>query len=130
SVPGFFEPGSADKGESGGFLFQRAERPNGAADGRSGRRRFDPRTLPLGLAQVVGHVRDPKSRSLLGAWARDDAAPEGELRHLLTDGRDVWYRRGLPVAPPSPTEAQMIFTDGGMHHVPAERYRLLELPCY
>jgi hypothetical protein len=129
-VPGFFEPSSVPRGEAGGFLFQRAAQPDPARGEPGPGRRFDPRTLPLGLAQAIGHVRDPKSRALLGSWVRDEAAEEGELRHLLTDGLDVAYARGLPLAPVTPNQALLLFTDGGMNSVPAERYQLLELPCY
>lgn len=129
-VPGFFEAGSASNGEAGGFLFHRPALPSNV-DGKDRKRRFDPRELPLGLVQVVGHIRDAKCRTLLGAWVRDEPAAEGELRHLRSDGHDVSYARGPAVADHSNTqirsEAQMLFIDGGMNHADPKDYQLLNI---
>ena len=91
------------------------------------RRRFDPRTLPLGLTQVVGHIRDKKARELLGAWTDHRRPSDGQIRHLVTDGRAVRYAFGLPPAPSAHPRATMIFADAGMNFVPPERYPLLDL---
>jgi hypothetical protein len=125
SIPGLFAPGSAETGEPGGFLFHRPAQPGGHMPKKDRARRFDPRTLPKGLSQVVGHVRDPKCRQLLGSWVEGSASREGRLRHLSAREDEVSYRYGLPTA--EPEAAQLIFIDGGMHHVPAEHYELFEV---
>lgn len=128
-VPGFFRAGSSKDGEPGGFLFHR---PAWLDDDRfvppkDRKRRFDPRRLPRGLVQVVGHVRDDKCRSLLGPWVVDTAPDEGRLRSLWTDGDQVEYRASITEAATQRTNAGMLFIDGGMNHTPVERYQLLDL---
>ncbi|MFN8547218.1 MAG: metallophosphoesterase [Candidatus Eisenbacteria bacterium] len=91
------------------------------------RRRFDPRTLPLGLTQVVGHIRDKKARELLGAWTDHRRPSDGLIRHLVTDGRAVRYAFGLPPTASGHPRATLIFADAGMNFVPPERYPLLDL---
>ena len=129
AVPHLHQPGDAARAEGGGALFHRATHPDlDAPTAFSGtrRRRYDPRTLPRGLTQVIGHVRDHKCRSLLGPWG-DDAPPrDGVLRHLRTDGRRVTYAHGLP-ASPDRDAATVLFVDAGMLHVQPDRYALLDL---
>ncbi len=118
-VAGVHLPGDAASGEGDGMLYHRAGREPKA-------RRYDPRTLPRGLVQAIGHVRDKKSRELLGAEWTDALAPlDGALRHLTTDGTAVRYARGLP---PSidPSLATLVFLDGGMAHTDPTRYEVLE----
>jgi hypothetical protein len=62
---------------------------------------------------------------LLGDWVVERAQREGRLRHLTVLGEAVSYRYGLPESVPD--AAQMIFIDGGMHHVPSAEYELLEV---
>ncbi len=77
--------------------------------------------------QAIGHVRDKKSRELLGsAWTDGALAEDGPLRHLVTDGRDVSYRRGLPERLDL-ARATMLFLDGGMNYTAPERYEILDL---
>jgi hypothetical protein len=126
AVPGLHRPGDAAGGEGVGIFYQRpslkpedAERVRGTP-----RRRFDPRRLPAGLTQVVGHTRDRRSRELLGvstAQARD-----GVVRHLVTDGTRVNYAHGAP-PPVRPGEAVLVFTDGGMRECPPEDFELFDL---
>jgi hypothetical protein len=127
--------GDAARGESRGIFVQRPADP---ARGEEAlfegppRRRFDPRRLAPGLAQVTGHIRDQKCRELMPDWSADDHALDGPLRHLWTDGRTVRYARGLPPdgarAGQARGEAALIyFGDGGMNHAPAERYELFDL---
>jgi hypothetical protein len=126
AVPGLHHPGDAATGEGVGIFYQRpslkpedAERVRGTP-----RRRFDPRRLPAGLTQVVGHTRDKRNRELLGfstAQARD-----GVVRHLVTDGTRVDYAHGAP-PPPRPEAAMLVFTDGGMRECPPEDYELYDL---
>jgi hypothetical protein len=124
-VPQLHHPGSADYGEGRGIFYQRPSlRPDEAERTRSTpRRRFDPRRLPAGLTQVVGHTRDKRSRELL---CLPGEVRDGVLRHMVTDGERVSYAHGTP-SRLSPREAALIFTDGGMGHAPVEAYELLDL---
>jgi hypothetical protein len=122
AIPGLFRAGSAAGGEADGFLYHR---PAELGPGARTARRFDPRRLPLGLVQAVGHVRDPKCRSLLGSWVTDSAAEEGTLRRLCTDGTRVSYANGTDAS--NDGEARMLFIDGGMNYADPERYQLLDL---
>jgi hypothetical protein len=88
------------------------------------RRRFDPRRLPAGLTQVVGHTRDKRTRELLGLPA--EGARDGVVRHLVTDGARVDYAHGAP-RPPGPGEAVLVFTDGGMRECPPGDFELFDL---
>jgi hypothetical protein len=89
-------------------------------------RRFDPRRLPAGLVQVVGHVQDAKCRTLLQQWVTDAPAPPGALRNLTVQGSDVSYRTGTPGSLPSGTAA-LVFTDGAMNRTPPAAYEVLDL---
>jgi len=124
--PGLHRPGGAGR-EGGGLLYHRAADPE-RFDGFAGpfRRRYDPRRLPAGLTQVIGHVSDRKSRELLPRWADAVAPRVGVLRHLVTDGRAVRYAHGPPPRR-GPGEAAVVFTDGGMKACPPADYELLDL---
>ncbi|WP_163992008.1 metallophosphoesterase [Pyxidicoccus caerfyrddinensis] len=126
SVPGLHHPGDAATGEGVGIFYHRpslkpedAERVRGTP-----RRRFDPRRLPAGLTQVVGHTRDKRNRELLGFSTAE--ARDGVVRHLVTNGTRVDYAHGAP-PPPSPEAAMLVFTDGGMRECPPEDYELFDL---
>ncbi len=128
AIPELHTPGSAALGEGGGIFYHRPshpERSSPAAFTGALRRRFDPRALPLGVVQVIGHIRDNKCRELLGPWAIGRAARDGELRHLLADREHVRYQAQLPAS--FADAAAMIFTDGGMNWASAESYDLLDL---
>lgn len=130
-IPGLHRPGSAKLGEGRGILYHRPSDPareDPALFDGPPRRRYDPRRLPRGLVQAIGHIRDAKCRKLLAGWvAKDDSAsPEGGLRSLRTDGTDVLYARGTPRDAGS-SEAVMLFTDGGMAHADPDHYALLDL---
>lgn len=120
-------PGSAETGEGRGILYHRPSHPSKSRpemfDGPP-RRRFDPRTIPLGMTQVIGHVRDGKCRDLLAEWVVDQGAIDGPLRHLVTDGAGVRYARGRP--PATPGAGILLFIDGGMSHAKAGRYDILD----
>nr|WP_246357467.1 metallophosphoesterase [Pyxidicoccus fallax] len=125
-LPGLHRPGDAAGGEGVGIFYQRpslkpedAERVRGTP-----RRRFDPRRLPAGLTQVVGHTRDKRIRELLGLGPA--GAKDGVVRHLVTDGTRVDYDHGAP-PPPKPNEAVVVFTDGGMRECPPEAFELFDL---
>jgi hypothetical protein len=127
-VPGLHQPGNADQGEGGGVFYHRPCHPAQARRASfSGpfRRRYDPRGLPPGIVQVIGHIRDNKCRELLGEWAAGREARDGELRHLVSDGREVRYATGLPNAV-DPALAQVIFVDGGMNYARVQDYELLD----
>jgi hypothetical protein len=93
------------------------------------RRRFDPRRLPLGLTQAIGHIRDAKCRTLLRPWCSLDPAADGPLRYLRTDGESVLYAQGTPTSA-APAAATMLFLDCGMSYVAPERYELLDLDSW
>lgn len=124
-------PGDAAAGEGGGMLYHRPANPDvtGQPETYRGanRRRYDPRTLPIGLTQIVGHISDAKCRKLFGPWAEGETAP-GQLRHLETDGDAVSYRPGLPeTLTGAGAAARLIFIDGQMNKVDVADYELLEL---
>lgn len=122
-IPGLHRPGDAKAGEGDGVFYHRAAREH-----RPDRdRRFDPRELPRGLVQAIGHIRDKKQRNLLGPdWHDGSKAEDGPLRHLVTDGTHVRYARGLPDEIDR-SRATVLYLDGGMLHAPPDRYELLDL---
>ncbi|HEX8706583.1 MAG TPA: metallophosphoesterase [Myxococcaceae bacterium] len=124
-IPGLHHPGRADYGEGRGIFYHRPSlRPDEAERTRvTPRRRFDPRRLPLGLTQAVGHTRDKRSRELL---CLPGEVRNGVLRHLVTDGHRLAYAHGTPTKT-SPGEAVLLFTDGGMRECSTEAYELLDL---
>ncbi len=124
-LPGLHHPGSADYGEGRGIFYQRPSlRPEEAERTRvTPRRRFDPRRLPLGLTQVVGHTRDKRSRELL---CMPGEVRDGVLRHFVTDGARMAYAHG-PAPRTGAGEAVLIFTDGGMRECRTEAYELFNL---
>lgn len=122
-------PGNAATGEGRGIFYQRPSNPaheDAALFAGPPRRRYDPRRLPRGLVQAIGHIRDGKCRTLLAGWHDGAAAEDGPLRHLVTDGTSVRYARGTP---PSwaPESSGILFLDGGMSHADPARYELLDL---
>jgi hypothetical protein len=129
--------GDAANGESRGIFVQRPADPGrGDPELFAGppRRRFDPRILTPGLAQVTGHVRDQRCRELMPHWSEERGAmgPEGPLRRLWTDGRRVRYGRRLPddaerAAQAAGEAALLYFADGGMNHAAPADYELLDL---
>ena len=124
-VPRLHHPGSADYGEGRGIFYHRPSlHPDEAERTRlTPRRRFDPRRLPAGLTQVVGHTRDKRCRELL---CLPGEVRDGVLRHLVTDGERVTYAHGT-LSGLGAREAALIFTEGGMGHARVEAYELLDL---
>jgi hypothetical protein len=123
-----------DGAEGGGLLYHRPaqlDRPgaNRAWEADAARpRRFDPRTLPSGLLQVVGHTGHHKARTELGdRWVSAAAREQlrGGIRTLRVTGDDVRYELGALPAEPGSTDLYLV--DGEMWRVPAAEYRLFEL---
>lgn len=117
--------------EGGGLLYHRPSSPmRKGADLRweldaHAPRRFDPRTLPLGLHQVCGHSGHKKCRTELDAWVTPRARERalGGRRTLRTDGTLVEYDLGVQAAREG--EATLWLIDGEIDAVPVESYELL-----
>ena len=125
-IPGLYRPGDAAYGEGRGIFYHRPSQSPEDAHHRAStpRRRFDPRRLPLGLTQVVGHTRDKRCRELLVLPLGE--SHDGVLRHLVTDGTTVHYHLGVPRSV-SAHAAVLLFTDGGMRESPLESFQLFDL---
>lgn len=134
AIPGLHAPGDPER-EGLGMLYHRPS--SGLRDARKGdeeqrelarpvpRRRFDPLTIPRGLVQAIGHIRDTKSRRLLADISDDVEARDGVLRTLIVDDAGARYRHGI--APIDRAAATMIFTDGAMSSCAVEDYQLLDV---
>lgn len=119
--------------EGGGLLYHRPSNPDrpdadpawSLAPTRP--RRFDPRTLPRGLAQVAGHSGHAKCVHELGPWVCESARARkhGGIRTLRVDGDTVTYDLG--VEQPADGVADMILVDGELRRVPAHEVALLQL---
>jgi hypothetical protein len=129
AIPGLHRPGDALGGEGRGIFYHRPQLPeHGRPEHFAGplRRRFDPRRLPAGLTQAVGHIRDSKCRTLIEDWAKGPAAGDGPLRSLVVRGETGVYRKGVD-REVNPDAARVIFTDGGMSSAEVVSYELLDL---
>ncbi|MDB4958770.1 MAG: hypothetical protein JWO36_6339 [Myxococcales bacterium] len=119
--------------EGGGLLYHRPTNPmrRGAdtawqlAVARP--RRFDPRSLPLGLTQVAGHNGHAKCVFELGDWATPaaQARKHGGIRTLRRAGETVVYDMG--VAPPAANVSDLILIDGELRRLPASEVDLLPI---
>ena len=118
--------------EGGGLLYHRPSNP--AQGDKAWRldpsrpRRFDPRTLPVGLTQIAGHSGHAKCVAELGPWAtpKAKARKHGGIRTLRVGTHGITYDIG--VAPPSPDDvADLILIDGELRRVPAVDVALLPL---
>lgn len=125
---------AASPGERGaGLLYHRPTNPDRRGADRAWRfapgrpRRFDPRTLPLGLTQVVGHTGHSKCLIELDGWATVAACgrARGGIRTLRCAGQTVTYDLG--VADPASGVADLILIDGELWRVPAVEVALLPL---
>lgn len=126
AIPGLHVPGDSDV-EGLGMLYHRPSR--GLTDeekrelARSPmRRRFDPLTIPVGVRQVIGHIRDSKCRRLMSDIADDAPNTDGVLRSLVVDGASARYQHGLHTGATS-----IWFTDGGMSSCPVDKYEILDV---
>jgi len=119
--------------EGAGLLYHRPTNPDRRDANRAwqfapGRpRRFDPRTLPLGLTQVAGHTGHTKCLTELEGWATAAACgrKHGGIRTLRFAGQTVTYDLG--VADMAPGVADLILIDGELWRVPAAEVTLLPL---
>jgi Calcineurin-like phosphoesterase len=119
--------------EGGGLLYHRPTNPERAGADRRWElapdrpRRFDPRTLPVGLVQIAGHTGHSKCLFELGAWSTEAAQrrPHGGIRTLRLAGQTVTYDLG--VAEPANDVADLILIDGEIRRVPASEVALLPL---
>jgi len=77
-------------------------------------RRYHPRTLPAGLAQVAGHTGHPKCVAQLVRW-RDPAMEEtlSGRRTLRVAGDRISYDLGVHAA--GPTDAVLYMIDPSFH---------------
>ncbi len=120
--------------EGGGLLYHRPSNPDHEnadkawALAPSRPRRFDPRTLPAGITQVVGHSGHAKCVYELGPWVADAAKRRlrGGIRTLRVAGASVVYDMGI--APRvDHAVADLILIDGELRRVPATEVALLPL---
>jgi hypothetical protein len=133
--PLHFAGGTGEEG--GGMLYHRPSNPASGSEFHATRpRRFDPRTLPPGLAQIAGHSGHAKCIAELGTWVTDAARarPHGGIRTLRVlspttpDGEhSVVYDLGIAPPDPSSTAASLILIDGELRRVPAAEVALLSL---
>jgi hypothetical protein len=121
--------GDAAYGEGRGIFFHRPSNPEHERDATlfqgDHRRRFDPRHLPRGLVQVIGHIGDKKCLELLKGWHEPRAHVHGRVRTMVVDGAGVKYQVGG--TEPRSDAAVVWFTDGGMNDSVASEYELLSL---
>ncbi len=112
------EPGDALRGEGGGVFYHRpTSRP---VVREPMRRRFNPRTIPRSVTQVIGHIADEKCRELMPEWSRGEPAL-GRLRTLVIDAQPS-YEVGVRAG-----ETRIVFTDAQMNKRHAREVELLDL---
>jgi hypothetical protein len=119
--------------EGGGFLYHRPADPDRKAKHDSAweenverPRRYDPRRLPRGLVQAVGHTSHKKCLKELDPWitARAREIENGGLRTLRV-GAEVVYDVGI--APPSAGEAVVYMIDSSMSDATVSEIPLLPI---
>jgi hypothetical protein len=118
-----------DGEEGGGLLYHRPSNPaSGSTFHPTRPRRFDPRTLPRGLAQIAGHSGHAKCVAELGAWATEAARARahGGIRTLSAGAAldQVVYDLGVRI---DHDAASLILIDGELRRVPASEVALLAL---
>ena len=113
-------PGSAAHGEARGVLVHRPANPQlGRIDPKE-RRRYDPRSLPENILQVIGHINDAKCRKAFGTWVERAAPVPGVLRGLQVTPQ-VKYHPGCL------DDDRLVFLDGAMNKVSPFDYELFDL---
>jgi len=119
--------------EGGGLLYHRPSNPERPDADRAWSRsftrprRFDPRTLPIGVAQIAGHTGHNKCLEELGPWSTAAARGRkyGGIRTLRLAGDTVTYDLG--VADPAEAVADLILIDGELRKLPPAEVALLPL---
>lgn len=119
--------------EGGGLLYHRPTNPGRRGADRSWAapcarpRRFDPRSLPVGLTQIAGHTGHNKCLQELDGWATAAARgrKHGGIRTLRLAGQSVTYDLGI--AAPADGVADLILIDGELRRVPPDEVALLPL---
>ena len=111
--------GSARDGEARGLLAHRPANPAATKQVDRGRR-YDPRSIPAGVTQVIGHINDKKCRELMGGWAKSKTPELGTLRGLEIGSREDYHLGCLD-------HDRLLFLDGAMHQVDAVEYELFDL---
>ena len=114
------ELGSASDGEARGILAHRPANPAASKGVDLVGRRYDPRQLPSGITQVIGHINDKKCRELMGDWAKSKTPELGTLRGLEIGGREDYHLGCLD-------HDRLLFLDGAMHQAEAVEYELFDL---
>ncbi len=113
-------PGSAAHGEARGILVHRPANPQlGRIDPKE-RRRYDPRSLPENILQVIGHISDAKCRKAFGTWVERQPPQPGVLRGLQVSPQ-VKYHQGCL------DDDRIVFIDGAMNKVSPFDYELFDL---
>jgi len=112
--------GSARDGEARGILAHRPANPATSKNADHSGRRYDPRTIPSGVTQAIGHINDKKCRELMGSWAKSKTVELGTLRGLEIGGREDYHLGCLD-------HDRLLFLDGAMHQVDAVEYELFDL---
>ncbi|MFT3712169.1 MAG: transcriptional regulator [Archangium sp.] len=113
------ELGSAEGGEARGILAHRPANPELKKTDRAARR-YDPRLLPSGVTQVIGHINDKKCRELMGSWAETPKHEFGVLRGLKLGMKPKYHAR-------CDDEDRLVFVDGAMNMVAPFEYELFDL---
>ncbi|HUJ57580.1 MAG TPA: metallophosphoesterase [Kofleriaceae bacterium] len=114
--------------EGGGLLYHRPSNPAAGSTFDPERpRRFDPRALPAGLTQVIGHSGHAKCVYELAGWCTDRARARGHggIRTLRVAPGGVSYDLG--VSPPAPGATDVILIDGELRRLPPDEVDLLPL---
>ena len=119
-IDGLHEPGDAGHGEGGGVFYHRptSESVVAPVESRLGRR-FDPRRLPPGMTQEIGHIADEQCRALLARWVETEEDLRSRTPANPRDGRNARCatRTGGPRAA-TPRRARIVFADGAMRKAP------------
>jgi hypothetical protein len=122
--------------EGGGLLYHRPADPDATRrnnpdigwefDERRPRR-FNPRRLPAGLAQIAGHTTHDKAGSELPAWLAEGAAcpAAGKIRTLNVQGDVVEYV--VARSAPDRHKAQLYLIDGHLSRCDPRDYEMFSL---
>jgi hypothetical protein len=118
--------------EGGGLLYHRPRDPRtvrpssepAAEAAPHAPRRFDPRDLPRGLVQLVGHSGDARCRKFMRSWLASDLPRYAAVRTVVVGdaAEDVVYRAGVHLAPTA-----LILADPELNTCAIEDVELVEL---